>query len=331
MMKERRFLFELSGEHPTLPSAEVMGMLAADAPGAPCEFHPGVAIAGPCDAASAASRLALTHRVGEYVGCCDREQINEFLASKDLPDGSIAVRGRGFGGFADGGAVNAAVKKVASIVARGREVDLDHPDVELRFIMSDLIYFHIKLAEVDRTSFEMRKVAERPFFSPISLHPRYARALVNIAGVRSGDSVLDPFCGTGGTLIEAAMIGARCFGSDVDGAMIDGTRCNMEHFHLSADQLSVLDIDDASDSFPDVDAVLTDLPYGRSASTMKEGVPALYARAVPAMHRCLRAGGRFGIVAPRAMDLSPLTLDERHEQKVHRSLTRHYHFGVRAP
>jgi tRNA G10 N-methylase Trm11 len=92
-----------------------------------------------------------------------------------------------------------------------------------------------------------------------------------------------------------------------------------------------LDIDAAADSFPKMDVVLTDLPYGRSASTRKEGVAPLYARAVPAMHACMKEGGRFGIVAPIVMDLAPFSLEEVHAQRVHKSLTRYYHFGSKAP
>ena len=330
-MKTALLLFELSGEHPSLPAAEVRGMLRAESPNAIFMNHPGVVIAGPCDVDRATSRLALTHRIGSYLGACDPLALEDFSSMLELPEGTLAVRGRAFEGASDGGNVDALVKKVASIVTKGRAVDLRHPQVELRLLISDRIYFHVKLAEIDRPSFEKRKVAERPFFSPISLHPRYARALVNIAEVKKGDSVLDPFCGTGGTLIEAALVGARAFGSDIDEEMIAGTAENMAHFGVEAERLTALDIDEAASSFPNMYVVLTDLPYGRSASTRKEGVTPLYARAVPAMHACLREGGRFGIVAPIQMDLRPLTLEETHAQRVHRSLTRFYQFGFRSP
>jgi tRNA (guanine10-N2)-dimethyltransferase len=306
-------------------------MLRAESPKAIIAFSPGVVIAGPCDAERAAERLALTHRIGSYLGACELEALEDFSSFLHLPDGTLAVRGRAFEGASDGANVDAIVKKVASIVTQGRSVDLRNPEVELRLLISDKIYFHVKLAEIDRPSFEKRKVQERPFFSPISLHPRYARALVNIAEVKRGDLVLDPFCGTGGTLIEAAMIGARAFGSDIDEAMIAGTAENMTHLNVEAERLTALDIDEAAASFPKMDVVLTDLPYGRSASTRKEGVAPLYARAVPAMHDCLRDGGRFGIVAPIQMDLRPFTLEETHAQRVHKSLTRYYQFGLKAP
>ena len=48
---------------------------------------------------------------------------------------------------------------------------------------------------------------KRPFFRPVSLEPRLARAAVNIAaGVNEG-YVVDPMCGTGGILIESALSG----------------------------------------------------------------------------------------------------------------------------
>jgi tRNA (guanine10-N2)-dimethyltransferase len=328
-MKTAQVLFELSGEHPSLPAAEVRGMLRAESPDSSIEIHPGVVISGPVDEGRAAARLALTHRIGSFLGACGLDEVESFASTLELPDGTLAVRGRGFEGTCLGTDVDAVVKKVAAIVAKDRKVDLRHPEVELRFVISDKVYFHVKLAEIDRPSFDRRKVAERPFFSPISLHPRYARALVNIAGVREGDLVLDPFCGTGGTLIEAALIGAKACGSDIDEEMIAGTAANMDHLGIKAERLEVLDIDDAASEFPEMHAVLTDLPYGRSASTRKEGVPKLYSRAVPAMHACLREGGSFGIVAPLIMELAPLHIRETHAQRVHRSLTRYYHFGIR--
>ncbi len=54
---------------------------------------------------------------------------------------------------------------------------------------------------VARARLEARKVTHRPFSLPISLHPKLARALVNLARVPMGGVLLDPFCGTGGILL----------------------------------------------------------------------------------------------------------------------------------
>src|SRR5207245_1715269 len=70
------------------------------------------------------------------------------------------------------------------------------------------------LHRVDRSRLEATKVANRPFSLPISLHPKFARALVNLARVPMAGTVLDPFCGTGGVLLEAAELGLRGVGID---------------------------------------------------------------------------------------------------------------------
>ena len=53
------------------------------------------------------------------------------------------------------------------------------------------------------------------------------RALVNMSGAIPGEWILDPFCGTGGTLIEASLIGCRAAGTDADPEMIAGSRINL--------------------------------------------------------------------------------------------------------
>jgi hypothetical protein len=45
-------------------------------------------------------------------------------------------------------------------------------------------------------------------------NPQVAKAILNIFGIRSSDLVLDPFCGSGTTLLECAHLGAVGFGAD---------------------------------------------------------------------------------------------------------------------
>ncbi len=46
------------------------------------------------------------------------------------------------------------------------------------------------------------------------MHPQLARALINLCGVYKNSKVLDPFCGSGTVLVEAAIRGADCYGVD---------------------------------------------------------------------------------------------------------------------
>ena len=46
-------------------------------------------------------------------------------------------------------------------------------------------------------------------------HPQMIRALINIIGLNEGDTLLDPFVGSGTTALEAQLIGVNCIGVDV--------------------------------------------------------------------------------------------------------------------
>jgi hypothetical protein len=46
-------------------------------------------------------------------------------------------------------------------------------------------------------------------------HPQLIKAILNIIGVKKGDTVLDPMCGSGTTNIEAALLGVDSVASDV--------------------------------------------------------------------------------------------------------------------
>jgi len=46
-------------------------------------------------------------------------------------------------------------------------------------------------------------------------HPQMIRALLNIIGLDRGDTVLDPFIGSGTTAVEAQLLGINCIGIDI--------------------------------------------------------------------------------------------------------------------
>ncbi|GAA4191192.1 methyltransferase domain-containing protein [Microbispora amethystogenes] len=80
------------------------------------------------------------------------------------------------------------------------------------------------------------RIAERPLHRrdykrqsvPGTLHPPLAAAMVAMAGVEPGDTVLDPCCGAGTLLIEAARQGsaARLYGFDLAGRAVAAAREN---------------------------------------------------------------------------------------------------------
>ena len=98
----------------------------------------------------------------------------------------------------------------------------------------------------------------RPFSS--ALPTRLARAMVNLVAA-PGDSIIDPCCGSGTILIEAASMGIEALGCDVNPKLATVSIENLKHFGLDCPVL----IADARDMTGNFDAVVTDLPYGRNS------------------------------------------------------------------
>lgn len=66
------------------------------------------------------------------------------------------------------------------------------------------------------------------------LPPKLAQIMINLAAPEKSDGrVLDPFCGTGVVLQEAALMGYSVYGTDLSDKMIDFSRANLEWLEAS--------------------------------------------------------------------------------------------------
>ena len=315
-----KLIFELSGENPTLPFAE-LGYI-----GTVLDQRLQVAIVDSPDPESA-RRLAMTHGVLEYLGECEPDLMAFEKLLRDLSLTSPqAFAGRVKKVHGSCNVHNTCSQKdfermIGSMISG--PVNLKQPDVEFRAILSeDRCYFGKVLFTFDRGSFDVRNPGKREFFHPGVMMPRMARTLVNLGRVQPGDIVLDPFCGTGGILIEADLLGTRAVGSDFDPLMVDGCRKN-----LPKSDLMVADATDLPFFDQSVDAVVTDFPYGQSVCIKKANtMDMLYSDALEEIQRVLKTGRNAVVVTHR--DISPIAADYftivgRHDQRVHKSLTRH--------
>ncbi|SDK47820.1 methyltransferase domain-containing protein [Methanoculleus thermophilus] len=310
-----KLLFELSGEHPDLPVAEL------ECVGTVLDRRIQVAVAE-CPDPGAARRLALTHVVMEYLGEC--EPTHDAFVSL-LRDLAIQTE-KPFAGrvkMIQGSRMDVARLEVERLIGSliVGPVSLREPVEEYRAVVSeDRCYFGRVIMQIDRGAFDVRNPMRRPFFHPGVMMPRMARALVNISLAAPGDWVYDPFCGTGGILLEAREIGARILGSDFDPAMVAGYRQNLPNSDvLIADATAVPVCDHA------IDAVVTDLPYGQSVRIRAESMDRLYDGSLAEIRRILKPGRRAIVVTHRDItDIAArhFTVLQEHEQRVHKSLTR---------
>ncbi len=322
-----KLLFELSMECESLARSEaraVASIMDAD----PCVVaeDDGILVLETCaDPERLVDRLALCHHVSEFKGSCDLADIDALAEAIDV-EGPIRVRATKVGLPKAGLDLQDLSRRIGGIVGKGRGVDLHSPRSELRIVSSRRLYLGRLLGSIDRPSFEKRKNRYLPFTYPISVHPKFARAMVNLTRVRDGGKVLDPFCGTGAIVTEASLAGLNAMGSDLSDDMITGAKQNLAHLGVGA-EFFVCDVGHLKDVVGPVDGIATDPPYGRSTSTNGESLDSLYARSVASFGEILEKGSRVVLAKPDESMITSVdgfATVETHPLWVHRSLTRHF-------
>jgi tRNA (guanine10-N2)-dimethyltransferase len=221
-------------------------------------------------------------------------------------------------------------KKLGELILRNMpqvRVKLKNPDKTLMGILtSEKFTFGLKLAEIPATPFVQRRPRKRPFFHPSAMQAKLARCMVNLAHPKTGDLVLDPFCGTGTTIIEAALVGCRALGLDVQRRMARGTVRNVTYFNIKPEGVVVADA--RSLPLKRVDCVVTDPPYGTSSTTLKRTTEQVIEEVLTAVYGLLKNGRRVCMAAPRKLNIVQVGTAlgykhiESHFVYVHRSLTR---------
>jgi tRNA (guanine10-N2)-dimethyltransferase len=320
-----KLLLELSLECESLAKSEALAACEALCGQAELiEQGPGIVVLETgADPRELACRLGLCHVVSEYLFSCAADELESRAAELEV-EGPIRIRSTKVG--ARQVDLSKVSRGVGAIVGRSRGVDLHQPKTDLRIVFSSRVHVGKAVASIDRSGFEKRKNRYMPYFYPASLHPKFARALINMSRVRAGGRLLDPFCGTGAIVAEGALVGVQSIGTDLSEKMIEGARANLDHLRLKAD-LRRCDVGDIVDTVGHVDGIATDPPYGKSTSTRGEKIPALYERAFQSFSSVLDEGACVAVVVPKLSLLEgaeEFRLVEEHKLWVHRSLTRHF-------
>jgi len=207
------------------------------------------------------------------------------------------------------------------------KVDLETPDISFYGVLTgeDFI-FGVCEAEIDRGAFNFRATHLRPYMHPSSMSPFLSRLLVNLSRARNNSIFYDPFCGAGGILIEAALIGCRIIGSDISPKMVKGAMYNLRHYGLNVNALLVADARHAR--ILKVDSISTDPPYGISSSTMGSPLKKLIYEFIENIPSMLKKGGYAVVATPiwvpteEFIVSSGLKLVEVYLMRVHKSLIR---------
>jgi tRNA (guanine10-N2)-dimethyltransferase len=211
--------------------------------------------------------------------------------------------------------------------AKHAKVNLTKPDKTFFGILTNgKLVFGLKLAEIQPKPFVERRPRKKPFFHPSAMNSKLARCMVNLAHAREDAYLLDPFCGTGTTIIEAALIGVRAIGIDVQRRMANGAKQNLKHFSLNPEALIIADARKLP--LTHTDCIVTDPPYGKSATTLKSNTKAIVEGVLTSARELLGKGQRICIASPKTIGIQTIgtRLGYRHLEShfayVHRTLTR---------
>ena len=334
-----RFFFILSGEHSTLPLAELKAILQAYTIEYKIvgSFYKLVEVQGDrTKLESIAGRGGYVDEMGQEVLHTEDNltSIKEGVQSTDLEpflssEDSFSVRMLRFGGVSKELSRVHLESYLGKLLAEktGAKVDLRFPVKPFRGILAGSL-FHLGLIMQQRPkgSVHRRRPRKRAVFHPSTMPPKLARCLVNLSEVQDGETFLDPFCGVGGIAIEASLLGCDVVGVDALSRMVRSARRNLVHFGLKS--YGLVRGDARNLPLRSVDAIATDPPYGTGASTLKSTTKDILASFLPQAKSILSPGGKVVFASPLgtgAVDLAEsqgFKVFDRHELYVHRSLTR---------
>ncbi len=150
------------------------------------------------------------------------------------------------------------------------DVDVADPALRLLLVMSRRGYRVLEIQPMRPGDADWLGVAHKPHNYLVALPVRIAKAMLNLT-VSAGDSVLDPFCGSGTIPILAAWAGHTAFGGDIGPACVARAEENAAHFG----QPVTFKTADARHTEQRADCVIANLPYGVYCHLEREGLRAV--------------------------------------------------------
>ena len=333
-------IFILSGENETLPKAEVTASLEAENVLFNIKYHEnGILIIEIADEDSEVidiigEKVAYTHEICKLLFETSPPHLKEDIQKyqwKDIISQDYAVRVKRAGIDPDFNS-QAMEIELGGIIKEELgdkiRVNLENPDTFLRTIVLDnSILVSKRMVKRSKKHYNDLKPHKRPFFYPGSMSPKLARGMVNLTRAKKGSTVLDPFCGTGGILLEAGIIGAGVIGTDIDEKMVEGTKKNLEYCNI--DDYNIFQGDARYITLEEkVDAIVTDPPYGISASTAGIDSKQIYEESLASMQELLKEDGYICMATPHYLDIHELVshtkfkIIEQYKIRMHKSLTR---------
>jgi len=316
---KQQYMFLLSGEDVKFAEAEILAVT-----GVSDYIIDETVLISTCSLHK--KRLALTRKMYKFLFSCNRADIEKSMQTFDwrsVYKNNFSLR------------VHRATKEVEGLDKDAKElavniwnnvnnpaVDLQHPKTPVEIVITDKNAYFGLLIYKGKESFSTRRSHQRPHNQPTSMNPKIARACVNLSGIRVGDTLVDPFCGAGGIMLEAGLMRFSTRGYDIDKDILVKCERNLDHYKVKRFKLIHLD---ALKITEQADYVVTDLPYGQS-SIVTGKRDKLYLDFLKSLERILK--NKAVIIFPDSVDhkklisKTKLSIEKEFSVYVHSSLTR---------
>jgi tRNA (guanine10-N2)-dimethyltransferase len=306
-------VYLLSKSNLSLSKAEVLSLLDAEE----YDQFDNVLIAENKKKMKLEKRLGQTHSIYRFLFKCKKKSLINTIEKYDwekIYKKNFCVRVHDTAEFTEKDLAGYIYRKI-----RNPKVNLDNPKTKIEFFFRDnAVVCGLLLSDVDK-SFCKRKAHLRPSLHPTSMHPGLARTLINLTGLEKG-TILDPFCGSGGILIEAGLMGFKTIGYDIDEEQIKRAKKNTYFYKIKNCRLEKKD---ALNLNIKPDAVVTDFPYGKGSKgkNLKGLYESFLKRAYTKTNVCVVMLPKF-ISYKKIISKTNWKIKNKFEIYVHKSLTR---------
>ena len=218
--------------------------------------------------------------------------------TKGRPTYHFVCQMQGEHGFRRADARDAFIEGLAGVIPHGWQFSNENAWLEIWLtIRSKTAVCGVRLS--DRS---MRHRTYKLDHVAASLRPTVAAAMVRLAGIGPGMTILDPMCGAGTILAESIDVArkrgkggrVRVVGGDIDPNAVFVTSQNLEK--VGPADLARWDATDLPLETESVDRIISNPPFGKQLSSIDQIGP-LYEAASAEWDRVLRPGGRAVLLA----------------------------------
>ena len=144
-------------------------------------------------------------------------------------------------------------------------VDLNSPNHTFTYLFTPNSVFLCEKLFKNSKDYLKRMPKLRPISKPYTLKSDMARAGINLLQLQENETLLDPFCGIGGILLEGANMKLSTIANDINAQDIRHLKTNFKYFKFPLPQLFQ---EDAQTQFLEKNSVMgiiSDIPYGKSS------------------------------------------------------------------